>query len=337
MQRPFLLLAALACTAPVYAQLLPEQGHGAYLSGQLGNGIVSGGNARGDRGMNWLAFEARGGHGLDPALFGADGAAGLAHGRIDFVYYNEGHPENNRRDGFAVQFTYVRALGSISAEIGAGPYTSMNTTTIDGAEIDQARKGILATVALRYPLEQWGAGTHLRLAWNHVWMHDVHHSDALMLGLGRDFSAAPALAVPSDRPLWFGLALGRSITNLAGGQASTNLMLQAKQYVAPWAFSLSAIEEGDDKQRVDRRGVAAQAWFVRPLTPHWTFSAGLGPYLAHNDREGRHNDTLGLFTIQIERTLSPGRKAFFAFNRVQTFHERNDRDLFQLGLLSSFR
>ncbi|MGZ5201459.1 MAG: outer membrane beta-barrel protein [Telluria sp.] len=329
-----LLLALLACASSALAQFAPGD---AYLSGQLGNGLTSGGNARGDRGMNWLAFEARGGHALDPALV-ADRPGGNSGARIDIIYYNEGHPENNHRDGFAVQFTYVRRLaGWLTAEIGAGPYTSMNTTTIGGVEIDQARTGILYTVALRYPLAALGPDTQVRLGYNHVWMHDVHHSDALMLGLDHDFAGAsghpPQTA--AHGPMTLGGAIGRSVTNQEGGDAAFNFMAQARYLIGQWAVSASVIDEGDDQRRVDRHGLALQGWFVQPLTREWKFAAGVGPYVARNNRAGEGNDTLGLFTVQIERQLSPASAAFFAFNRVKTFHEREDRDLFQLGVMTT--
>jgi hypothetical protein len=331
----FLLLALLAHAAPALAQFAPGA---AYLSGQLGNGLISGGNAHGDRGMNWLAFEARGGHALDPALVG-DRSGGNSGARVDIVYYNEGHPENNHRDGFAVQFTYVRRLADwLTAEIGAGPYTSMNTTTINGVEIDQARTGILTTVALRYPLAALGPGTQLRLGYNHVWMHDVQHSDALMLGVDHDFAGAAehVQSTATAGSTTIGGAIGRSITNRSGGDAAFNLMAQARYRVGQWAATASAIDEGDDHVHVDRRGVALQGWFVQPLTRDWTFAAGLGPYVAHNNRGDEGTDTLGLFTLQIERQVTPASTAFFAFNRVKTFHERNDRDLFQLGVMTRF-
>jgi hypothetical protein len=336
----FILLALLACAAPSCAQTVAPDEHGAYLSGQLGNGLINGGNATGDRQMQWLAFEARLGRDLNPAHVNALPGDDTSSARIDFVYYNEGHPDNNRRDGFAVQLTYARKFGDqLAAELSAGPYTSMNTTTLNGVEIDQAKNGVLTSVALRYRLPGWARGAHLRLAYNHVWMHDAHHSDALMLGVGRHFTDNPPRGGSGTGrgPLWLGAALGRSITNQSGTDGATGAMLQARQELAGgWAASVSAIEEGDDGRRVDRHGVAAQAWIVQPLTAQWTGSAGLGPYLAKNRRSGGGTDTHALFTMQLAYALSKTDSAFFAFNRVKTFQERNDRDLFQLGWMRAF-
>ena len=49
--------------------------------------------------------------------------------------------------------------------------------------------GALLSAALRYALPG-PPGFHLRLAYHHVAMHGVHGSDALVLGVGRQFEAA---------------------------------------------------------------------------------------------------------------------------------------------------
>jgi hypothetical protein len=338
MKARLVLPLLLACAPCVQAQVFPPVERGGYLSGELGNGLIHGGNATGERGMQWLAFEARGGRDLNPAIVGETSINGRSRARIDFVYYNEGHPENNHRDGFALQFTYGHTFANgIAAEVGAGPYTSMNTTTLNGVEIDQAKNGILFTAALLYPLEQWAPGAHVRLGYNHVWMQNVHQSDALMLGIGRHFTAAPPYPGSGARrdQLWLGAAVGRSITNLSGNRGATGGMLEARQYFGKWAGSFKVIYEGDDGMRVDRQGAAVQLWFVQPLTRHWTVGAAAGPYFADNRRQ-EEDTTHGLFTFEVERTLSERSKAFFAFNRVKTFRQTNDRDLYQLGVLTVF-
>ena len=80
----------------------PAMPSGAYASAQFGNGRIYGGNAGSDRGMAGRALELRFGHALLPGLLGGtpDGNANNRL-RVDFVHYNEGHPDNNHRDGFA--------------------------------------------------------------------------------------------------------------------------------------------------------------------------------------------------------------------------------------------
>jgi hypothetical protein len=334
-----LLLALLAATAPAHAQLFDDKGNGAYLSAQLGNGTINGPEAIGYTKMRWRALEVRAGRDLNPHLVGEDTVDGKASARIDFVYYNEGHPDNNHRDGFALQLTYARALvGGLVGEISAGPYTTMNTTTAHFVQIDDSRHGMLYSAALRYPLDAWAPGAHLRIGYNHAPAHGAFRSDALMIGIGRHFTNAPPFPEDeSDRSrLWLGAAFGRSITNQSGTHGANGGALEAKKYGGKWALSFKAISEGDDKARVDRRGVAAQFWFVQPLTQSWSAQAGIGPYFAENRREDNRTGVHGLVTLQFEHNLNDKTKAFFAFNRVKTFRESNDRDLYQLGVLRSF-
>lgn len=339
MKSQLLLLPLLAACAPSYAQLFDADQRGAYLSGQAGNGHIDGPQATGHTGMRWRAFEVRAGRDLNPHIVGEDTIEGKSTARIDFVYYNEGHPDNNHRDGFAFQFTYTRRFGdALTAELSVGPYTSMNTTTQGGVQIDQARRGILYSAALRYPLDWWAKGAHLRLGYNHVAIRDTFHSDALMVGIGRHFTDVPPFPETdfARSRLWLGASYGRSFTSQSGTQDANGAIFEAKQYGGKWAMSFKGIFEGDDRVRVDRRGVAAQFWFVQPLTPSWSAQAGIGPYFAENRREGNRTGVHGLITLQFERNLSENTKAWFAFHRVKTFRESNDRDLFHLGLSHAF-
>jgi hypothetical protein len=79
--------------------------HGAYLSAAFGNGRIHGGNASGYRWMRGRTFEVRAGRQQDDA-FGVALPPGWTL-RVDFVHYNEGHPDNNHRDGFALQWLAV--------------------------------------------------------------------------------------------------------------------------------------------------------------------------------------------------------------------------------------
>jgi hypothetical protein len=214
----------------------------------------------------------------------------------------------------------------------------MNTTTLGGVQYDSARRGLLYSAALRFALPWFDQGTHLRLGFNHVWMRDTFHSNALMIGIGRhitDVPPFPETPVARGR-LWLGASYGRSYTSHSGTRDANGALFEAKQYGGKWAMSFKAISEGDDRTRVDRRGVAAQFWFVQPLTGRWFASAGIGPYIAENRRDNNHTGVHGLITLQFERKLGERTRAFFAFHRVKSFQEMNDRDLFHLGLQRSF-
>lgn len=310
---------------------------GAYVSGMLGNGEAYGGNTSGDRTMQWKTFELRFGKDLDPAVFGAASLfSATGKIRVDFVYYNEGHPDNNHRDGFAAQLAYSHDLrNGLTAEVGAGPYLSMNTTEIGGVQINDSNLGVLFFLALRMALDQYPQGLHLRVALNHVAARGVHSSNALLVGIGKYFREAPAYAGAgsSRNPVWIGVAAGNSVTNQAGTDGAVGFSLEARQYRGSWAASIAAIVEGDDGSRVDRRGIVAQGWFVQPLTGNWAVNAGVGPYVAKNDRESGDPRVLGLFSLQADRSISKTMKVFASFSRVITFREKNDRDLFRIGVM----
>lgn len=333
----------LACSGGLHAQESKSMAagdaeeHGAYLSLQFGNGRMHGENTEGTRWMRGRSFEVRAGR-EEPDLLGG--------GRIDFVHYNEGHPENNHRDGFAVQWLLVRPLGSrFDAELGLGPYLSMNTTTgADDRQVDDSQWGLLLSAALRFPLGFMPDGTHLRIGLNHVQMRDVHNSTALLVGLGRQFG--PARPEPSTEPaseaLWFGISYGNSITNMSGTDGAYGGTLEMRKYMDQdgrlrhWAASLKYVEEGDDGARVDRHGFAAQAWYVQQVTTRFAMSAGLGPYITQNRREEEHTRGNLLITLQAERALSRHTRIFVNFNRVKTFRQTDDRDLWQAGILKNF-
>jgi len=312
---------------------------GAYLSLAFGNGRIYGGNASGYRWMRGRTFEVRAGRQQDDV-------SGLALPpgwtmRVDFVHYNEGHPDNNHRDGFALQWLAVHRFSPAwTGELGAGPYLSMNTTEIatpaGTTQIDDARLGVLLSAGLRLAVPG-PPGTHVRLGYNHVAMHTVHRSDALVFGIGRQFGAAePAPGVVPDGRLWIGGTFGTSITNMAGTHGAHAGVLEARQYAERWGIGYKFLFEGDDGARVDRRGLAGQLWYVQPVTPRLSMSAGLGPYFAANRRDGNRTATNLLISFQAERALSARTRAIVNFSRIKTFRKTNDRDLFQIGLLQRF-
>ncbi|MGZ5202851.1 MAG: hypothetical protein ACXWC4_24070 [Telluria sp.] len=341
------LLALLACAGRASAQAAPAgvtelaDDHGAYLSAVFGNGRIHGGNAEGKRWMRGRTFELRAGR-QQRTLFGSPLPDCLSE-RIDFVHYNEGHPDNNHRDGFAMQWLMVRRLGAGSSiELGLGPYLSMNTTVIDGRQIDDANVGALFSLGLRLPLGELPAGTHLRIGYNHVQMRNVHRSDALMIGIGRQFGRAEAdpETDPARGRTWFGASAGNSITNMAGTNGAQAAVVEIRRYLGErlehWALSAKYLFEGDDGARVDRRGVAGQLWYVQTVTPRFAMSAGLGPYIARNRRQDNITHGNLLISFQAEQALSRRTRAFVNFNRVKTFRQTDDRDLFQAGLLAGF-
>jgi hypothetical protein len=308
---------------------------GTYLSAQLGGGRIDGGNASGNQWMRSRAGELRIGRPLSSA----------ADNRADVVYYNEGHPDNNHRDGYALQWTRVWRDGQQwSGEFGIGPYFSMNTTKIAGRQLDDPRWGLLLSAALRMRLSGAPPGTVLRLGFNHAQMPGAHRSDALMLGVARQFGPVAQAPSETSHPLWFGVSAGTAVTSMPGTNTGRSAIVDIGRDIgdgaAHWAWSARYLFEGDDGSRVDRRGVTGQLWYVQEVTPGFSMRAGIGPYLTRNWREApgqpgpvRRNV---LISLEAERALSSQTRIFFDFGRVKTFLRMDDRDLFLVGLRKGF-
>jgi hypothetical protein len=327
----FAFIFSISCFAhaDVYVPDMNWTGRG-YASAEVGDGRASNG---GD--MERKTFEVRFGTVLPSGGLGDEGEA-----RIDIVHYNEGHPENNHRDGFAVQIV-VRAkiFNRLSGEVGVGPYLSFNTTTVDGKELNDKNVGALTTAALLYYLNN--SGLHLRGQLNYVVMPGGANSVAGLIGLGQDFGATttnPDLPSGYEDGFAVSVMVGMSKTNHGDAPGAHSAEVEiSKQYTPHLKLSLAMINEGDDGVRVDRSGVAAQAWYVQPLTDKWVLSAGAGPYIANNSRDNNGNSQIdGVFSIRAERNMGGGYTMFVDFTRVAS-RDNNDRDLGRIGLQKKFR
>lgn len=318
-----------------------QESNNAYASAILGNGFAYGEGVVGDRYMEGRTFEFRFGKEITVPAFLSDKFIFKDEKfRLDFFHFNEGHPDNNHRDGFGAQMVYRKPVSrKLNLEFGLGPYYSMNTTTIKGVEYNKAKLGALLSIATLVDVNRFSPGLHLRFALNHVSMPDAHSSLALLVGVGKDFGNAPARiqSEADGSPTWLGVAAGISQTNHGGSEGVPNLSVEAKKYYGShWAASISGIMEGDDEVRVHREGVAVQGWFVQPLNENWAASAGIGPYLAVNKRGSDQHRLHGLISFQVERFIDKKWKGFVNFSRVAAFQSKNDRDLFRIGVMRQF-
>ncbi|AMO99020.1 hypothetical protein CAter10_1217 [Collimonas arenae] len=333
-------LAHVLCQAADVSPATGIDGFNGYAAASLGNGIIYGLGTTGQKPMRWRAAEIRFGQDVD--LFGLRSSGYLSQGdttRLDVVYYNEGHPDNNHRDGYALQMVFRKKLQPhLDLELGGGPYFSMNRSTINGTELDDGRMGALLSVALLARLDQYSPGLSIRIGYNHAVVPGAPSSDALLVGIGKEFGGGQASApdLTERLPVWLSASGGFAQTNQSGPGKRFSYALDAKTYFGQWAASVSGIEEGDDGVRVNRRGIAAQGWYVQPITENWSLSAGAGPYLATNKRQSDSTTLNGLFTIQLDRNLGKNWKVFGSFGRAVTFTNKNDADLMTVGLSRRF-
>lgn len=259
--------------------------------------------------------------------------------RIDFVHINEGHPENNHRDGFAVQpMVGVSLSRQARLEAGVGPYLSFNTTTDrHDRQHDDKQIGILASVALLYYLDWIAPGLHVRVGYDHADMPATFRTDSIVLGLGYEFGGRiPPLSEqgPRENPLQVSVMGGVYRTNRGGVGPTYGGKVELRQYLGEhFAISAAWVHEGND-DLIQRHGVVGQIWYVVPLSEKWSVSAGAGPYLAQNRRTSDHFTLNGMISLEAQRIIgdpSDGLSVFVRFSRLVS-DDDTDRDLGEIGI-----
>lgn len=272
--------------------------------------------------MHWRAYEVGFGDVLNDYL------------SVYLAYLNEGHPINHHRDGFA-------ALGSLRwpvsnrlvLELSAGPYFSMDTTSVDNQPRNDKRWGLLTSAAVRYYLVP--NRFFLKMQYNHVQMIGGHSSDAALFGIGSDFGGNPHPAF-SDGKTQVSVWAGTSQTNHPQVPMEKGYMVELKRPLGnAWAYSASLVYEGNNGV-AGRRGVAAQFWYVAPIGSKWSISAGVGPYLSYDrDEVSRRARLNALFSAQVSYQFTHDWAASVRFNRVATRTDK-DQDMFMVGLARNF-
>lgn len=261
------------------------------------------------------------------------------------AHLNEGHADqngaHNHRDGFALM-AWRDTPVSERAEIqfGAGPYFSMNTAYIDGSQRDDKHWGLLAAAALVYRLNDAGLG--LRAQVNYVKMPATFDTMTVMLGVsqelgGDDGRQSPRLGDDGGARTQIGVWMGSAVTNRTGQQGHAGYQLEVERAIdQALHYSISVIDEGNSGL-TNRAGVAAQAWYLAPPQGKWTFSAGAGPYVAHESHPGDAGmKLLGVISFRAERDMGRGLKFAARFSRIVSGYDK-DEDLFQLGIEQELR
>jgi hypothetical protein len=263
--------------------------------------------------------------------------------RVDVAHINEGHPINNHRDGFAAKAVYVLPINEKArVELGAGPYISMNTTTPKGRTLeyqkDEKRLGVVGTAALLYRLTE--GGFYARAQVNQVKMPGGPSTTAVLVGLGKDFNrpqVSAELQMLESEKTQVSAWIGKSKTNRANaGGTITDGQIEASKEVSPsMAYSVSLVDEGKGPM-VNRKGAAAQVWYVTPAGDNWKFRAGIGPYLAENNvRDDHRVSTNGMVSLVAERKITDKTSISARFNRVMSTNNR-DGDMFMIGVEHDF-
>lgn len=283
-----------------------------------GNGWASQGGE-----MNWSSYQVSFGEKVANNFFAS------------IAYLNEGHPNNNHRDGFAVIGTGVVDFNQrIKLDLSLGPYFSMNTTRRNKQVHNDKRVGIYGSVALIYYLIP--DRFYLQAQYNHVQMFNSFTTDSVMVGIGSNFQNELRSSFATKKDMQISYWLGTSQTNRAKLPLKIGQQVEFKHFINDAAaYSVSYLYEGDNGL-VNRQGVVGQIWYVMPISTYWMLSAGAGPYYTYDRHEiNNKNDLAGVISLQIDYQLVSHLSTNFRFNRVVSFNDK-DQDMFMAGIAWRF-
>lgn len=258
---------------------------------------------------------------------------------LGFAYNNDGHLTNNHRDGLAAQGWYVQPLGEhFELQLGTGPYATMNNTTIDGERLNAFRVGLMSSVALKWRFSE--RGWYLRTQYNNTWVPGSFNSNALLVGVGHDFTDTDDIDSPlrlnAKVSVWGGTSRTTQLgtqNSAAAYQLEAQYLLDSEQWWKPAALSVAFLSEGDTLL-AHRTGVPVQLWWS--TAPNgFVFSFGAGPYLAYDGAREQQLNLMGILSLRAAyRFAETSRHAYevgFMYTRVASFYNR-DQDIFMLGL-----
>lgn len=255
------------------------------------------------------------------------------HAAFGAIYYNEGHPENNHRDGYALVAWYRQSLTqNLTAEVGTGPYYSMNTTNINGIQFNDKNLGALVALAIRYRLE--GSNVYLRAQYNHVVAPGSFSTNTFLVGVQADMGTTQKSSTPSD-VVW-SLWVGPSHTTQSDASVATGYQLELQKRITENInYSVSAISEGNTILS-NRKGVMGQIWYNTATRDGWRVDFGAGPYIAHDTGEGgNENKVLAVVSVRLNKEITKSTKVGVTFHRVVSGNSR-DQDIFMIGVQSQF-
>jgi hypothetical protein len=256
-------------------------------------------------------------------------------------YVNEGHPSQHHRDGLGGQFWLHTATPDDGASfaLGVGPYYYFDTTTGNGSAEHYRNDhgwGSLVSASAKWHFEK---RSYLEARLSKINGRAGHDSTMLMVGMGYELRDLPrevklANADPGENLLM--VLAGRAVVNSFHSERATATSVEYRRTLSPNAeWSVMYLNEG----RVgiaERKGVAAQAWLLRPFTERTVLELGVGGYVMRdqvnrNDvREDPKTHFAPIATIGMRYRISDNIRAQLSWSRVITDYHR-DSDLFLLG------
>jgi len=269
------------------------------------------------------------------------------HGAISFAWINEGHFDNDHRDGQTIQFWLRDHIFDprLIVSAGIGPYFYYNTARAsEGASYsdDHGWGGVVSASAKWYGRHRWFYEMRLQ----RIIANGSFDTTALLGGVGYQLEA-PSSPGPVTSPMditekttgrELTLYVGQTIVNSFSSELGLARSLEYRQGISPHVdWSVAWLHEGDARL-VRRNGILAELWLVRDfLDKRLALSGGAGMYIAidkfRSDQEGEDGDetVAAVVTASASYRLSSRWLTRVSWNRIVTDYDR-DTDVILLGL-----
>jgi len=267
------------------------------------------------------------------------------HNALSFSWLNDGHIQDNHRDGFALQYWRRASLFDrrLSLAAGVGVYNFFDTIAADDNKRYFDGHGwapILSVSATWYTDERF----FYQLRINQVLATQSFKSTSVLFGVGYELDA-PAQHGPLAGGTSNSVSSGNQLTAFAG-RTEVNSLHSPGAIAAGVEYrhgfgsyfdgTLSWIDEGHTTLNT-RAGIAAQAWLRRSFfDDRLSLGVGVGPYYAvdtHRVKDG--TDTGGrvsiLVTMSAAYNLTKHWSARVSWNRVMTTYDK-DSDIYLAGI-----
>lgn len=259
---------------------------------------------------------------------------------LSLLYLNEGHLNDQRRDGFGMQ-AWARTSplgGRLTLAAGVGPYYYFDTTRRGQADYanDHGLGLIYSLGAVMQVADRWS----LQLRLNRVDPRKQSDTNVVLVGIGYQLDGAPArssaialytAARPNEVTVFAGQTIVNSFESEPGVAAGIEYRRAFSRHVE---WTVGFLKEGDG-HFVRRKGITAQGWLTQwALDDQISFGIGLGPYLAVDRRDAGQADKrdrlAGMVSLSARYRFTPQWHARVTWNRVLADYDR-DTDVLLVG------
>jgi len=268
----------------------------------------------------------------------------LRNGAVSLSWINEGHLEEHKRDGFAVQgWGRVPLLGNrLSIGIGAGIYTYFDTALLPGGDHKNIHgwAPVYSFAATYYTERPWFA----QVAVNHIHPGGEFSSNTYLAGVGyrlwKEADAPPGRGRDPARTTSYEVMpfLGQVVVNRPGNEPGVGSGIEFRMGIDEYLdWTVTWLNE-DVSGTLDRIGLGTQIWLVDAfLARRITLGFGAGLYSfvdfesPPDSGKSRYLDIAGLLTVTTSYRFSDRWFTRFHWNRVMS-NDSRDSDNFLLGV-----